>query len=122
MSFIDRDTNSTTLTGSDSAATFATKRLTGLLQAIHYTPNSTTTALSTTATLAVAAEACGVTVLSLNLTSTVQTTWQPRSSIHSTAGSTVAGFAQFSLADERLTFTLDNGGVGKGGTFRVDVA
>lgn len=121
MSFIDRD-NSTFTTNSSGEATITTKALTGLLHSITYIPDASS-ALSTAAIVTVAAAGLGVNVLTVNpFNSTVGIVYQPRTSIHSTAGSTVAGFAQFPLSNERLTFTITGGGATKLGTFRTDVS
>lgn len=121
MGFIDADT-STFTTGSDSAASFTTKPFSGKLHCIQYVPDSTGTALSTAAGLTVTAQRSGFPVLVVGtFNSTVNTFYFPRVNIHSTAGSTVAGFDKIPLKDEGLTFTLSSGGAAKGGTFRTFV-
>ncbi len=122
MSFIDADT-STFTTGSDSAASFTTKRFTGLLHSIQYVRDSTATALSTAAGLTVAAQRSGWNVLVMGtFNSTIDLFLFPRFNIHSSAGSTIAGFEQFPLKDEGLTFTLSSGGATKGGLFRTFIS
>lgn len=121
MSFVDLDT-STFTTGSDSAASFTTKALSGGLYMISYVRDSTATALSTNASLTVTAERSGLVALSVSaFTSTTDTAWLPRRKITSTAGSTIGIYEMLPLANERLTFTLSSGGASKGGTFRTFV-
>lgn len=120
MGFIDADT-STFTTGTDSAASFTTKRFTGLLHAIQYVPD-TSTPLSTAAGLTVRTANSSFAVLAVGtFNSTVDTFYFPRVNIHSTAGSTIAGFDQIPLKDEGLTFTLSSGGATKLGKFRTFV-
>lgn len=121
MGFIDADT-STFTTGSDSAASVTSKAFSGKLHAIQYVRDSTGTALSTNAGLTVTAARSGVVVLAISpFNSTVDTFYFPRFNIHSTAGSTIAGFDKLPLKDEGLTFALSSGGATKGGTFRTFV-
>lgn len=121
MSFVDLDT-STFTTDASSAASVTTKALTGLLHAIQYVRDSTATALSTAAGLTVTAERAGAVLTIGTFNSTVDTLYFPRMNIHSTAGSTIAGFEMIPLVNERLTFTLSSGGAAKGGTFRTFVS
>lgn len=120
MGFIDVD-DSTFLTGSDSAASFTTaKSFRGKLHAIQYVRDSTGTAMSTAASLTVTAERSGIVVLGISaFTSTAESVFYPRHNIHSTAGSTVAGFDKIPLYDERLQFVISSGGATKGGRFRT---
>lgn len=121
MGFIDADT-STFTTGSDSAATFTTKAFTGLLHAIQYVRDSTGTAVSTAVGVTVTAARAGVVFALSPFNSTADVTnYYPRQNIHSTAGSTIAGFEKIPLKDEALTFTLSSGGATKSGVFRTFV-
>lgn len=121
MGFIDVD-DSTWTTANDSSLSLTTKAFRGKLHAIQYVRDSTATALSTAASLTVTTQRTGRAVLVLaTFNSTVDTWWLPRDSIHSTAGSTVAGFDKFPLYDEGLTFAISSGGAAKGGRFRTFV-
>lgn len=122
MGYIDVD-DSTFTTGGDSAlALTTTKPLTGRLHAIQYVRDSTATALSTAASLVVTAARTGTVILSIGtFNSTVDTIFYPRQNIHSTAGSTIAGFTEIPLYNEGLTYTISSGGAAKGGRFRAFV-
>lgn len=121
MGFIDVD-DSTFTTGADSAASFNTKALNGRLHAIQYVRDSTGTALSTNAGLTVTAARTGIVVLAIGtFNNTAETVFYPRQNIHSTAGSTIAGFTEIPLFNEGLTFAISSGGAAKGGRFRTFV-
>lgn len=121
MGFIDVD-DSTFTTANDSSISFTTKAMLGKLHAIQYVRDSTGTALSTNAGLTVTAQRTGTVVLAVGtFNSTVDTIFYPRQNIHSTAGSTIAGFDKIPLFNEGLTFALSSGGAAKGGRFRTFV-
>jgi hypothetical protein len=121
VTFIVRDTSTFTTSASSAASVTTTKAFNGLLHAIHYTRDSTATAMSTTATVAITGETSGINYFTHTLVSTADISFYPRQNIHSTAGSTIAGFELMPIVNERLTFAIAAAGASKGGTFRVDV-
>lgn len=120
MGFIDSDTSTFTTTAG-GAGSVTTKRFTGLLNAIQWVPDAGAGAFSTAGSVTVSAERSGFNILVAALTSTVAQLFSPRVSIHSTAGSTIAGFDKLPLKDEGLTFTFSSGGASKTGAFRTFV-
>lgn len=121
MTYVQGSTLSVTTDASSAASTYSAETFNGLLQAIQYTPSAT--AFSTAMGATFTAENSGMKLLSLSpFTSTVDVLYQPRTSIHSSAGSTVAGFGQFPLANERIRVDLSSGGAVKTGTFRFFIS
>ena len=121
MSFIQGSTLSVTTDGASAASTYSNETFNGFLQAIQYTPGSS--AFSTAMGATFSGEISGMKYLSLSpFNSTVEVTYSPRTSIHSTAGSTVAGFDRFPVVNERIKVDLSSGGSGKTGTFRFYIS
>lgn len=120
MTFIQGSTLSVTTDASSAASTYSNETFNGLLHGIQYVPSAT--AFSTNMGATFTAENSGMKLLSLSpFASTAEVLYQPRNSIHSSAGSTVAGFGQFPLANERIRVDLSSGGAAKTGTFRFFV-
>lgn len=117
VSFIQGSTLSVTANSSGEVSTYSNETLNGFLQAIQYTPGSS--AFSTAAGATFSGEISGIKYLVMSpFNSTVDTVYSPRTSIHSTAGSTVAGFERFPVVNERIKVDLSSAGAGKTGTFR----
>lgn len=120
MTYLESSTCSVTSDASSAASTFTAQAFNGFLHAIQYTPSST--AFSTGMGATFTAENSGMKLLSLSpFNSTVDVLYAPRTSIHSTAGSTVAGFDRVPLVNERIKIELSSAGAAKTGTFRFFV-
>lgn len=121
MTYIQGSTLSVTANSSGEVSTYSVETFNGFLQAIQYTPGSS--AFSTAAGATFSGEVSGQKFLVMSpFNSTVDTVFSPRTSIHSTAGSTVAGFERFMLANERIKVDVSSAGAGKNGTFRFFVS
>lgn len=119
MTFIQGSSFSVTSDGSSAASTYSPETFNGYLHSIAYIPSGSS-ALSTAMGATFSGEISGQKFLVVSpLNSTIDVYYQPRVSIHSTAGSTVAGFDKFALVNERIKVDVSSGGVGKIGTFRI---
>lgn len=122
MTFLESSTAVVTSDASSAASTFTDRAFNGYLTAIQYTPSATATAYSTAVGATFSAENSGMKLLSLSpFNSTVDVLYSSRTSIHSTAGSTIAGFDRVPLVNERIRIDLSSAGVAKSGTFRFFV-
>lgn len=121
MTYIQGSTFSITSDASSAASTYSPETYNGLLHSIAYIPSGSS-ALSTAMGATFSGELSGQKFLVISpLNSTVDAYYQPRVSIHTTAGATAAGADLFALVNERLKVDVSSGGVGKIGTFRVVV-
>jgi len=115
MTFV-RQESVAVVTNSSGESTGFVGPLNGLIHAIEYA----WTDFSTSAALTVKTEESSRPILTVNLTSTTQAIWFPRSVSHKIAdGSTFGTEAQVPVANERVRFVVSAGGSAKTGTFRV---
>ena len=116
MSYVKRSRVTLTTDASSGSTGYTSEAINGQVLGVHYTFQ---TGFSTSASVAIIGETTGINVLSAALTSTTSKLWQPRGDIHSTGGSTVAGFEPIPIGDERLQITLSSGGAAKNAIFDV---
>lgn len=120
MTYIRKEELTLTTT-TTSTATADTPPLTGYLHQIQHLTG--TTNFTTAATLTVTVKESSRIVL--NNTAFDGSAAQdifPRSPIHNTAGTTIAGDAPFALVDNILTVTVDSAGANRNGKFRIFVS
>ena len=118
MSFVHQE-SATLTTNSSGESTGFVGPLNGLVHAIEYH----WTDFSTGGSVVVKGEESSRPILTVNLTSTTQAIWFPRSVTHKIAdGSTFGTEAQVPISGERVKFVVSSGGNAKTGSFRVLMA
>lgn len=115
----------TVTTDSSGDATGYTEPVSGYVHAIRYTPDGSTP-LDTNADVTVTAATTGLAILTVTNLGTAALNLYPRAATVSTAGAAALYAAggtavndRIPVCDERITFTVAQGGNAKSGTFDV---
>lgn len=120
MSFVRKETLTLTTT-TTSTATQSTPPLTGLFHQLQYRVGTTNLSTAATVTVTIAGSS-EVLFSSTAFDGAASRDIYPRSVIHNTAGTTVAGDTHFVLSDDRVTVVVDSAGASRNGTFRILVS